>query len=67
MSSRTLSDVIVSIHAPREGSDIKRGSRGMILHVFQSTLPAKGATGVALACRQLTDVSIHAPREGSDG
>ena len=43
LACRQLTDV--SIHAPREGSDIKRGSRGMILHVFQSTLPAKGSDG----------------------
>ena len=36
--------LIVSIHAPREGSDgYARSSVGLIL-VFQSTLPARGAT-----------------------
>ena len=56
----------ISIHAPRAGSDSGRVLRQM-LQVFQSTLPAQGATlvwtGVDL---DGTYISIHAPRAGSD-
>src|SRR5437016_4766833 len=34
--------------------------------MFQSTLPAKGATAVRGRVPDRTDVSIHAPRVGSD-
>ena len=34
--------------------------------LFQSTLPAKGATCEEMFGRGDTDISIHAPREGSD-
>ena len=34
--------------------------------IFQSTLPARGATFVVKVARPLTGISIHAPREGSD-
>ena len=100
----------ISIHAPREGSDIlhklhgldlcnfnprsprgerplsrgpgsssgyfnprsPRGERRVHIHqipvlvVFQSTLPARGATGVDFAVLVGIEISIHAPREGSD-
>jgi len=35
-------------------------------HMFQSTLPAKGATLRVMLTGMATIVSIHAPREGSD-
>ena len=35
-------------------------------HVFQSTLPARGATGKQYATVSYVDISIHAPRTGSD-
>ena len=34
---------------------------------FQSTPPARGATGYAVDMLQQIDISIHAPREGGDG
>ena len=34
----------ISIHAPRTGSDIPYCAAVLILFVFQSTLPARGAT-----------------------
>ncbi len=58
---------IVSIHAPRGGSDLTvNESHYHIFYEFQSTLPVGGATLVC--CCQCTggDVSIHAPRGGSD-
>ncbi len=79
---------LISIHAPREGSDTgafiayitngdfnprsprrerpcpaKRRSTAM---VFQSTLPAKGATALHRGVLRNFIISIHAPREGSD-
>ena len=58
--------LLVSIHAPRAGSDCEIPRPRTSPKWFQSTLPARGATcpGIVLACRQA--VSIHAPRAGSD-
>ena len=35
---------VISIHAPREGSDLKARGYKAFFHVFQSTLPVRGAT-----------------------
>ena len=78
----------ISIHAPREGSDLlffrqpfrlpnfnPRSPRGerlsaaddrMLYLLFQSTLPARGATVSRTRGRPPDRISIHAPREGSD-
>ena len=78
----------ISIHAPREGSDVSdrtiiilsgyfnprspRGERRSALinrHknlIFQSTLPARGATCARASRADSFEISIHAPREGSD-
>ena len=56
----------VSIHAPREGSDIIDINNATVQPLFQSTLPAKGATLLAATRSSDEVVSIHAPREGSD-
>ena len=59
--------VSISIHAPRTGSDKSRRAQSVCQKIFQSTLPARGAT-VALRqqpCDRLR-ISIHAPRTGSD-
>ena len=56
----------ISIHAPRTGSDgisphcINRES------IFQSTLPARGATWRFAHVVNSDNISIHAPRTGSD-
>ena len=56
----------ISIHAPREGSDLI----GQIIKAtgleFQSTLPVRGATPPHKAAGLCLRISIHAPREGSD-
>ena len=57
---------IISIHAPREGSDFGPGASGLTAYKFLSTLPARGATSVAGALVLVAQISIHAPREGSD-
>ena len=58
--------MLISIHAPRVGSDLenghqKRGGKG-----FQSTLPVWGATKPEFREGYDYDISIHAPRVGSD-
>ena len=35
---------IISIHAPREGSDQNSNARAILDAIFLSTLPARGAT-----------------------
>ena len=65
-SLESLIIAIISIHAPREGSDkwimiILSGRK-----IFQSTLPEKGATGQVSRFGYMSNISIHAPREGSD-
>ena len=57
----------ISIHAPREGSDIQTLPRCGRSFGFQSTLPARGATIKSSWVFPMTVISIHAPREGSDG
>ena len=58
---------LISIHAPREGSDGNNTMQFMDYAIFLSTLPARGATRPCPAfCRLFAVISIHAPREGSD-
>ena len=57
---------LISIHAPRGGSDgcalrPNRHGRG-----FQSTLPVGGATFPSTPIHTNSRISIHAPRGGSD-
>ena len=56
----------ISIHAPREGSDVKRAEaaaqRAISIHA-----PREGSDLAVPAVFQRNDrISIHAPREGSD-
>ena len=58
---------MISIHAPREGGDLKMvkyTSREQ--SIFQSTPPARGATTLKRALYVPFTISIHAPREGGD-
>ena len=79
---------MISIHAPRMGSDMiltggfimktdfnPRSPHGERLRtrqtlktfvIFQSTLPAWGATNAVTKAEIYLDISIHAPRMGSD-
>ena len=57
---------VVSIHAPRMGSDNYNLRTTVNRDAFQSTLPAWGATVNEFAGRRNDRVSIHAPRMGSD-
>ena len=57
----------ISIHAPREGSDLSPAASWYQFSIFLSTLPARGATiCYGISFRRVL-ISIHAPREGSDG
>ena len=59
--------MLISIHAPREGSDRDLQLFFKRLRKFQSTLPVRGATlNAGLGHIRDIGISIHAPREGSD-
>ena len=55
----------ISIHAPRTGSD-HTAECFAVMAVFQSTLPARGATNPPDEGPVARAISIHAPRTGSD-
>ena len=57
---------MISIHAPRVGSDWKQLRALAPAMAFQSTLPVWGATRDAQAAQTAAGISIHAPRVGSD-
>ena len=57
---------LISIHAPREGSDGRDVNQMCGDGLFLSTLPARGATAVHRQLQGAGRISIHAPREGSD-
>ena len=57
----------ISIHAPRMGSDRPPLPAFSSRNLFQSTLPAWGATGQRRRYHLRSEISIHAPRMGSDG
>ena len=57
---------LISIHAPREGSDLSSISMMVLSAIFLSTLPARGATSLCGIFTLRNHISIHAPREGSD-
>ena len=57
---------LISIHAPRGGSDVTLRTYWMPFASFQSTLPVGGATVLADRQSLVADISIHAPRGGSD-
>ena len=56
----------ISIHAPRGGSDVDEVLPGDTFEIFQSTLPAGGATSRKPGIGYGYYISIHAPRGGSD-
>ena len=62
--AHTARMLLISIHAPRTGSDgaLKKLFPSLL---FQSTLPARGATTFVVHA-QKSNISIHAPRTGSD-
>ena len=56
----------VSIHAPREGCDLRQVSLLVRRLLFQFTHPGRGATHLLVSQQAERVVSIHAPREGCD-
>ena len=56
----------ISIHAPREGGDFEADGGIWKREAFQSTPPARGATGLPADYTAAVPISIHAPREGGD-
>ena len=58
--------VRISIHAPRTGSDSIGFFYLFNTILFQSTLPARGATRSQHGSFVFRGISIHAPRTGSD-
>ena len=61
-----LENLVISIQAPRTGSDIIIDAFKPPRFTFQSTLPARGATWFERANAGSRKISIHAPRTGSD-
>ena len=57
---------IISIHAPRGGSDFLSQVSSVFTLSFQSTLPVGGATAWLFRRSVIWKISIHAPRGGSD-
>ena len=57
---------LISIHAPRVGSDYYTVNLYHAAEPFQSTLPVWGATFTEFRRDLHTCISIHAPRVGSD-
>ena len=57
---------LISIHAPRTGSDLALRVLQILHELFQSTLPARGATKEKNQFAATYSISIHAPRTGSD-
>ena len=62
----TEQNLIISIHAPRAGSDGNRWGYIDVISSFQSTLPVRGATRISSFDWHSRRISIHAPRAGSD-
>ena len=60
-----MKTIIISIHAPREGSIAKSLRVSNSATSFQSMLPARGASQITCLGYQTKRISIHAPREGS--
>ena len=57
----------ISIHAPHAGSDsVDDLQHPVILRVFQSTLPMRGASCTVNLAFFISGISIHAPHAGSD-
>ena len=58
--------VVISIHAPREGSDGGKVWRSTIDNNISIHAPREGSDPAPHGSRHQCGISIHAPREGSD-
>ena len=56
----------ISIHAPREGSDVSRSGQSRSLRYFYPRSPRGERRKSFRSVRHVRVISIHAPREGSD-
>ena len=56
--------IVISIHAPRTGSDTGIDFSAAGLKAFQSTLPARGATDAVSMQEAIQPFSIHASPHG---
>ena len=65
-NSNRMGVSLISIHAPRDGSDVHSVGMRERNQGFLSTLPARGATRRGHRQLPRQHISIHAPREGSD-
>ena len=65
MGARTVRLNIISIHAPRTGSDLTASPMGLMMNVFQSTLPARGATLFQYYQRYLFQFQSTLPARGA--
>ena len=61
-----MTNQLISIHAPREGSD-DDGGVPFVVSEISIHAPREGSDLVCFGCQPLDIISIHAPREGSDG
>ena len=57
---------VISIHAPRAGSDCEIAELLAVTKTFQSTLPVRERHALSPTKRHTIAISIHAPRAGSD-
>ncbi len=55
----------ISIHAPRTGSDQKARESGVPVNLFQSTLPARGATGCHAVANRALQFQSTLPARGA--
>ena len=58
--------IFISIHAPREGSDLQLPCRNFRIHQISIHAPREGSDQRRGFSTFITAISIHAPREGSD-
>ena len=57
---------MISIHAPREGSDALDYARLVNEYLISIHAPREGSDHAAIEWYIKASISIHAPREGSD-
>ena len=57
----------ISIHAPREGSDLEEMMEQAQNPAISIHAPREGSDSYVWNLDEATEISIHAPREGSDG
>ena len=63
----TILPTVISIHAPREGSDGPGGHTDWAALAISIHAPREGSDGIWVLCvHGANRISIHAPREGSD-